>query len=179
MSMSAHTVWTQCLTGCVVESCKIACLCRTVRGRMRPIGTKLAPAAAVSRFRRAHPPRRAADIQRRGMNMRSPQTTSGWRSTSPPGRRPQATSGVPSPPRAGSAPGSTGSWAERCPPPSRVWCPPRMSRRTERWRRRKKTALKTGGLFHQLPIHGVLVLGQISVLFFWEEPNCWVIWTIC
>lgn len=92
--------------------------------------SKCAPIVAGSRFRGAHPQGGAAGTPRRERSTGSPRMTSGLKSTSLPGPHPPVRSEVPSPQRPGSEPGNTGSWAERCPPPSPVWSLPLTSHRT-------------------------------------------------
>lgn len=93
--------------------------------------SKCAPIVAGSRFQGAHPQGGAAGTPRRERSTGSPRMTSGLKSTSLPGPHPPVRSEAPSPQRPGSEPGSTGSWAGRCPPPSLVWCLPPMSHKTE------------------------------------------------
>lgn len=110
------------------------CACGCVWGKNKFVRgfSKCAPIVAGSRFRGAHPQGGAAGTPRRERSTGSPRMTSGLQSTSLPGPHPPGRSEVPSPQRPGFEPGSTGSWAERCPPPSLVWSLPPMSRKTER-----------------------------------------------
>lgn len=108
------------------------CVCVRVWGVVKQVGSfsKRAPIVAGSRFQGAHPQRGAAGTPHRETSTGSPRMTSGWRSTSLPGPHPPVTSEDPSPRRPGSEPGSTGSWAGRCPPPSLVWSLPPRSHKT-------------------------------------------------
>lgn len=122
------------------------------------IRSKCAPAVAASHSGEAHPRVVADGTPHTVRSTGTPQMTSDSQSTSRPGPHPPAMSEGPSPPKPGSVPGSTDSWAGRCPPPYHAWSRPLMSRRT---------AGTTCGHWQRVTVRSLShrhVLGRISKL---------------